>query len=149
MPVTEEVLWERIKIVLLAIVWVGSVIGLINSIESTRAFLDAAVAAPGRVVALNAGGSHPEIEYINKKGERVSYPQGGWIGGYKMGDRVTVLYLEHSSNPLATIDRVGAIWSSTVFLAFIVVGFPLMGFVGFVYQKLYKNEGRSKWKITD
>lgn len=149
MPLTDEMLMQRCKGGLFAIVWIGCLIGLINSVEDTRAFLDAAVAVPGRVVALNAGGSHPQIEFLNRKGERISYPQGGWIAGYKVGDQVNVLYLENSPNPRETIDRVGAIWSLPIFFLGMVTGFPLIWFGKILSKKLRRREGRSGWEITD
>ncbi|WP_323048561.1 DUF3592 domain-containing protein [Paraburkholderia sp.] len=94
MPLTDEVLTKRFKVFIFTMIWIGCLFGLINSVAHSMRFLDSAVAVPGRVVALNAGGSHPQIEFTNKTGERISYPQGGWIAGYKVGDKVTVLYLD-------------------------------------------------------
>lgn len=149
MPVSDEVLMQRFKLFLFSIVWIGCVIGLVISISVTREFLDQAVTAPGRVVALNAGGSHPQIEFTNSRGELVSYPQGGWIGGYKVGDTVTVLYLENSPNPQATIDRFGAIWAWSINLVPLLVMLPatLLWNVFFKY-KFTKNR-KSKWNIPE
>lgn len=149
MPVSDEVLMQRFKLLLFSIVWIGCVIGLIISVEYTRAFLNEAVEAPGRVVALNAGGSHPQIEYTNLRGERVSYPQGGLIFGFRVGDKATVLYLENSPNPQETIDKFGAIWESSIAFAFFVTGFPLIAFGKKIGSKLKTRKESEKWKITD
>ncbi|WP_431820157.1 DUF3592 domain-containing protein [Burkholderia sp. F1] len=90
---------------------------------STREFLRTAIAVPGEVVALNAGGSHPQIEFVTKAGERISYPQGGIISGMKVGDKVTVLYRPDAPSIKPTIDRFGAVWDVTLTMLFIgVVG---------------------------
>jgi hypothetical protein len=90
---------------------------------STRAFVRKAERAPGIVVSLNAGGSHPQIEFVTKSGQIIRYPQGGLIFGYKPGDRVQVLY--DASNPAMTarINAVGAIWE--VSLSLLIIGFGL------------------------
>ncbi|WP_162956732.1 type VI secretion system immunity protein Tsi4, partial [Pseudomonas aeruginosa] len=55
-------------------------------------FLRTAQEAQGTVSALNAGGSHPQIDFTSVSGERISYPQGGFIFGYQVGEPVRVLY---------------------------------------------------------
>ena len=61
------------------------------AVEQGR-FLKVAQRAPGEVVALNAGGSHPQIRFEGSTGEAISYPQGGLIWGYREGMQVEVLY---------------------------------------------------------
>lgn len=90
---------------------------------STRDFLQTAIAVPGEVVSLNAGGSHPQVEFVTKNGQRVSYPQGGMIYGMKVGDKVTVLYQEDAPRRTATIDRFGAVWNWTLMALIFGVGF--------------------------
>lgn len=80
-------------------------------------FVRSAVAADGRVSKLNAGGSHPQIEFTTGEGERVSYPQGGLIFGFKPNDRVTVLYDVTNPRRTATVDRFGALWFWSLMLA--------------------------------
>jgi hypothetical protein len=81
------------------------------------AFIRNAAAAEGTVVELNAGGSHPQIEFITVAGEKISYPQGGFVFGYRIGDRVRVRY--DPSNPTATasLDTIGALWFAPLLLA--------------------------------
>lgn len=99
---------------------VGIVIGVVLLVVaalvalSTRDFLRTAIAVPGAVVSLNAGGSHPQVEFVTRSGERISYPQGGMIYGMKVGDKVTVLYQPDAPARTATIDRFGAVWNWTL-----------------------------------
>jgi hypothetical protein len=142
MPVTDEVLMYRFKVLLLSMVWIGCLIALFSSVEYTKAFLDAAVEIPGRIVALNAGGSHPQVEFTTRRGENISYAQGGWIGGYKVGDKVRVLYLEDSPRTSATIKRIGAIWAWTIVLIPILIMIPLT-LVWDLFRKPHRKKGRT------
>lgn len=67
-------------------------------------------------MALNAGGSHPQIRFVTADGTAVSYPQGGLIFGYRPGDRVQVLF--HPADPAgtATLDAVGSLWFTALLL---------------------------------
>lgn len=90
---------------------------------STREFLRTAIPVPGEVVALNAGGGHPQVAFVTKTGERISYPQGGIISGMRVGDKVTVLYRPEAPSVKPTIDRFGAVWDVTLTTLFIgIVG---------------------------
>jgi Protein of unknown function (DUF3592) len=147
MPMTEEVFTQRVKLFIFSIVWIGCLTGLIYTVENTKAFLAAAVTASGRVVALNAGGSHPEIEFVTRKGALISYPQGGWISGYKVGDKVKVLYLENAPSTSATVDRIGAVWGwSIAFIPFLLM-FPATVLWNILYKSMSKKD-ESKWKIS-
>jgi hypothetical protein len=75
-----------------------------------------AARAPGLVYEAPDGGSHPHIAFMTPGGEKIRFPQGGWIGGYKVGDRVTVLYNPDFPQIGATLDAVGAIWAGPIFL---------------------------------
>ena len=84
---------------------------------STRLFVGRAETARGKVVKLNAGGSHPEIKFTAEDGKEIEYAQGGLIFGYRVGDEVTVYY--DSQNPRdCVVNSFGALW-----------GFPLLAFV--------------------
>lgn len=78
----------------LALLLAGMVlaIGGALAVRSARQFERAALVLPGRVVALNAGGSHPEIGFTTPEGQQRSFPQGGLISGYAVGQPVEVLY---------------------------------------------------------
>ena len=99
------------------------------SIVTTVHFLNASAVAPGTVVRLNAGGSHPEIEFSTAAGERISYAQGGLVFGAKTGDRVQVRYRADRPSRSATLDRFGAIWTVPIFLAFFGLAFTFGGLV--------------------
>ena len=115
----------------------GVVIGLIGAVLlavgiaaalAKRSFVVNASKAGGVVARLNAGGSHPEIEFAAATGEKYSYPQGGFIFGYKPGQHVTVLYDPSRPANSACVDAFGALWFTPFFLTamglfFVVVGF--------------------------
>ncbi|CAG9269044.1 conserved hypothetical protein [Paraburkholderia unamae] len=130
----------------ISIIWLGCIYGLIASLYSTHEFLHVANKAPGVVVALNADGSHPQIEFTNKRGDHISYPQGGLIFGYRIGDSVTVLYLENSRNPRATIDQFGAVWELSIYFTLMVVFIPAIELSKSMKSKFNKSD---KWKITE
>lgn len=79
-------------------------------------FLSQAQQAPGVVTALNAGGSHPEIEFTSVDSQVISYPQGGMIFGYEVGQPVRVLYLAEDPVMTAVIEDRGALWGTPVML---------------------------------
>ncbi len=88
---------------------------------STWRWLQRSVAAPGHVSRLNAGGSHPEIELVTATGPKVSFPQGGLVAAWRVGDDVPVRYDPAAPTEDPSIDRVAAIW--TVPLAALFAGF--------------------------
>ncbi|MFM0740604.1 DUF3592 domain-containing protein [Paraburkholderia xenovorans] len=147
MPVTDKLLIRRFKAIIFSMIWIGCLIGLAISVRETKNFLNTAVEASGRVVALNAGGSHPQIEFIARSGERVSYPQGGWVGGYRVGDQVQVLYWESSPRTSATINRTGAIWAWAIVLIPILVAIPLV-ILWNIFHKPASKRKKSKWDIS-
>ena len=86
-------------------------------------FLKVAQRAPGEVVALNAGGSHPQIRFSVPGGQSISYPQGGLIFGYREGMAVQVLFDSDAPRRSPTIDDFGAIWGAPILLG--GIGAPL------------------------
>ena len=122
---------ERVKAGLFILIGVSLVALAIGAVVRTHRFLREAAIAPGRVASLNAGGAHPEIEFTTQKGEVVSYPQGGFIGGYRSGDHVTVRYRAESPQETATIDALGALWFSPMLLALLCTGIGLAGIINF------------------
>jgi len=84
---------------------------------SVRRFTQVATSADGVVARLNAGGSHPQIDFVTATGQKVSYPQGGLIFGARVGDHVHVLY--RPDNPLssARVDRFGTLYFVPMLLA--------------------------------
>jgi len=92
-----------------------------------HAFLARAQTADGVVSRLNAGGSHPEIAFVTGSGERISYPQGGFIFGYRQGRPVRVLYLPEEPALSAVVDDPGALWDMPGMLGCIGLGFTIFG----------------------
>ncbi|MDR5741428.1 MULTISPECIES: DUF3592 domain-containing protein [unclassified Caballeronia] len=99
------------------------------NVNSTRQFLQSSVVVPGRVVALNAGGSHPQVEFVTLSGERVSYPQGGLVFGMKVGEAVRVRYAPAAVRHSATLDAFGTVWYAALLLATVGLGFVVAGVV--------------------
>jgi hypothetical protein len=73
--------------------------------------------AAGRVTGVPFGGSHPKVEFQLESGEKVSFPQGGIIFGYKTGDIVQVLYDAKAPRQTACIQSFGAIWGVCALLS--------------------------------
>jgi hypothetical protein len=92
-----------------------------------RDFVRTASVANGVVVRRNAGGSHPQIEFLTGSGQKVSYPQGGLIFGYKPGDNVRVRYDPAVPGTSACIDAFGALWAFPLFLGGIGLLFLVFG----------------------
>ena len=101
------------------VIGIGLLIGAAVSAQSTREFLRTSIVVPGRVVRLNAGGYHPQIEFVTKTGERISYPQGGLISKMREGDAVLVRYQADDPSHSATADVFAAIWDTPIVLGFL------------------------------
>lgn len=105
--------------------FLGSVIGILLLLVSTyltqarQEFLYMAERVPGIVVGLNAGGAHPQIEFAGPEGKTFSYPQGGMIYGYRIGQPVEVLYLREAPRMTAVINDRGAVWGMPALIALI------------------------------
>lgn len=83
-------------------------------VEDRLGFVAQAQRAQGHVSAVNAGGSHPQIDFSDATGRVVSYPENGLIFGYAIGDRVDVLYRPESPATTAIIDDRGALWGASL-----------------------------------
>lgn len=95
--------------------------------SSRMGFLQSALIADGAVVALNAGGSHPEIAFTDSTGARVSYPQGGLIFGYQVGQPVKVHYQANDPTGSAVVDDFGALWGTAALLGVLGAVFTATG----------------------
>jgi hypothetical protein len=97
------------------------------------------------VFELPHGGSHPRVAYTNASGEKDWIPANGFIFGYKIGERVRVLYdpdpeirqindfrdFFYSTKP--DIDDFGALYASIYFegiLGICSIGMGLMELFG-------------------
>jgi len=99
----------------------------VNLTLDRREFLAHAQTADGIVSHLNAGGSHPEIAFTASGGEKVSYPQGGFIFGYQKDQPVRVYYLPEQPANSAIVDDPAALWATPgvlggIGLVFIIAG---------------------------
>jgi hypothetical protein len=84
------------------------------------------------VTQLNAGGSHPEIEFATLSGTKITYPQGGLIFGYRPGQQVRVLYNPQDPAKTACVDTFGALW----FVPLILSGIGMALLIGGVASLL-------------
>ena len=102
---------------LLLIVGLVLLAGAAWDASQTRNFLAAASVGKGAVTRLNAGGSHPQIDFHQQDGSVVSYPQGGLIDAFHTGQLVRVLF--NPANPAATarVDSLGSLWGGCLALA--------------------------------
>ncbi len=114
--------YGQLKRMLFGIIGIIVVIGAVGWGISNRQFVSRSETAQGKVVKLNAGGSHPEIKFTAKDGKEFEFAQGGLIFGHQIGDEVTVYY--DPQNPRnGVINSFGALW-----------GFPLLAFfMGFCF----------------
>lgn len=113
---------EKVKAGFFIFIGLLVIAGAIAVALQVNRFIKDSIVAPGRVASLNAGGAHPEIEFTTAVGQKVSYPQGGWIGGYKPGDWVRVRYRPEAPRQTATLDRFGALWFWPTLLLLFGVG---------------------------
>jgi len=116
--------------ILFAVVGLGLIAIAIALALSTRGFVRRASRAEGVVVGLNAGESHPEIEFTPASGPRVSFSQGGFISGYKQGRRVEVLYDADRPARTARVNAPGALWFVPVLLGALGIAFLCAGVFG-------------------
>lgn len=117
------------KALIFLVIGLALLAGAVWSGLSSAQFLREASRAPGRVVALNAGGSHPQISFALPDGQDVSYPQGGWIGGYRVGDAVTVRYTANAPARTATVEALGALWAWPIAFAVLGALFTALGII--------------------
>lgn len=99
-----------------------------------REFLARAQTADGIVSHLNAGGSHPEIAFTTGSGEKISYPQGGFIFGYQQDQPVRVYYLPEQPAGSAIVDDSGALWGLSGVLGCLGLVFTLVGLAKAIRQ---------------
>ena len=92
-----------------AAVMIASIVGAVF----TRQFVGSAKSAAGVVMQLNAGGSHPQVEFTTDAGEVVSYAQNGMIANYRQGDAVEVLYNPQQPRE-AAVNNFWALWGFTI-----------------------------------
>jgi hypothetical protein len=112
---------------LILVVGAGALAGAIWLTVEQWHFLEIAQRAPGEVVALNAGGSHPQIRFNGPDGQAISYPEGGLIWGYREGMQVEVLFDPAHPRRTAVVNDIGAIWGMSMLFGGIGAGLLLGG----------------------
>jgi len=110
-----------------ALIGIGLLGIAVNLFLDQRDFLTRAQTADGIVSYLNAGGSHPEIAFTTASGEKISYPQGGFIFGYQKDQPVRVLYLPGQPDGSAIVDTPAALWGTSGMLGGMGLVFTLVG----------------------
>lgn len=100
-----------------------------------REFLARAQTADGIVSHLNAGGSHPEIAFTTGSGEKISYPQGGFIFGYQQNQPVRVYYLPEQPAGSVVVDDPGALWGPSGVLGCLGLVFTFVGLAKVIRQR--------------
>ena len=118
---------DRLKGTVFLALGMGLIVAAIATGLSTRHFVAHASRGEGVVTRLNAGGSHPEIEFTAASGETISFPQGGGIFGYRPGQKVQVLYAPEAPSQTACVDAFGALWFTPLILSFLGTGFTIGG----------------------
>lgn len=122
---------DQLKGGVFAVVGLGVIIGAGFGAVSTHRFVQTAARAPGVVTGLNAGGSHPQVQFTASSGQVVSYPQDGMISGYRTGQRVSILYDPHDPSGSPCLDVFSALWMDWIMLfglgtVFVCAGMSLM-----------------------
>ena len=107
----------------------------VNLTLDRREFLAHAQTADGIVSHLNAGGSHPEIAFTAGGGEKISYPQGGFIFGYQKDQPVRVYYLPEQPASSAIVDDPAALWGTPGVLGGIGLVFIIAGLIRGIRQR--------------
>ena len=89
------------------------VVGGVGALQTCR-FVASATGSDGTVTRLNAGGSHPQITFGTPAGDIVSYPQGGMVAGFRVGQSVRVLYDPKSPRGTARVQTFGSLWGGSL-----------------------------------
>ncbi len=111
----------------------------VNAFQVSR-FMAGSLRGRGTVTRLNAGGSHPQIAFHMQNGSIISYPQGGMIAGFRVGQAVQVLYDAVDPSGTARVRSFGSLWGISLMLAtcgaaLLALGFASLGLPIEFYQK--------------
>ena len=115
--------------------------GTIGAVQVNR-FVAGATRETGTVVRLNAGGSHPEVAFHTPDGTIISYPQGGMIVGFRVGQAVQVLYDPTDPSGSARVHSFGSLWGNSVALAVCGAGLLALGLASFAGPVMFYARGR-------
>jgi hypothetical protein len=115
------------KAIFFLVVGILMIVGAVIWANGVRQFVRDAARAPGIVSALRAGGSHPTVTFTTANKEILSYPQNGLIFGYRVGDRVTVLYRPENPRLTASVEAIGALWFFPIMIFAMGIVFAIGG----------------------
>lgn len=94
------------------IIGIGRLSAAIITIRSTRDFLRSSAVVPRDVVALYAGGSHPQIAFVMQSDEAIAHPKSGMTCGITVGDAVQVRNGNEEAMPSARLGWGGRVHDS-------------------------------------
>lgn len=132
---TSSSIGKILRALLFALIGIGLLSIAVHLTLDRREFLAHAQTADGVVSRLNAGGSHPEIAFTTGNGEKISYPQGGFIFGYRQDQSVRVHYLPERAAGSAIVDDPAALWGTPGVLGCIGLVFAIVGLLGIIRQR--------------
>lgn len=124
--------------------WTAVVIGIIifglqlPLLPSTVDFVKSSKVVTGEVVRLNAGGKHPQVEFITLRGERVSVPASSWFHFAEIGDKVEMRYDPKNSHD-AQMNTFFGIWGVHLMFCWVALMFLFGGILGFPHRRSRGN----------
>ncbi|HIE5944408.1 TPA: DUF3592 domain-containing protein [Burkholderia cepacia] len=118
----------RFNYVALAIGAILAVWGCGNDRRTGLAVIGASVAVQGTVVRLTHDAHHPLIEFVTKRGERVSFP--GSFVTMAFGDTVPVRYDPARPQASATVDTFTNMWLEPIISIAFTMAFLCAGLKG-------------------
>ncbi len=92
------------------------VVAAVGAFQVSR-FIAGALRSDGTVTRLNAGSSHPQIAFHTQNGSLISYPQGGMVAGFRVGQAVQVFYDAGDPSGTARVRSFGSLWGTSLVLA--------------------------------
>ncbi|WP_052001110.1 MULTISPECIES: DUF3592 domain-containing protein [Burkholderia] len=108
----------------------------VTSIDEQLAFMRTSVAVQGTVVRLNHGAHHPQIEFVTRSGERVSFP--GSFVSTEVGDTVPVRYDPARPRITAQVDTFTNNWLDSLMAIAFTIALLYAGLTG---QSLLSRAG--------
>lgn len=102
---------SKIFLVVGVLITIGSFLWINDSYQFTKI----STVAIGQVIDTNYGGSHPGVSFITADNQKVMYYQDGLVFGYKMGERIEVIY-DPKTPAHVSVNTFGALY-----------GFPVLG----------------------
>lgn len=96
------------------------------AVQASRDFLRDSTLVPSQVIALNAGGYHPQVAFDTRAGEHFDLPMSASTP-VAVGEHVEVRYLPAEPQATAQLNTFALNWGPSIFLGFMGLGFALGG----------------------